>query len=226
MATIAQWDSGALPASAGANPPTVSGEEISFSGPGDGYVRFDLASSLTALSARYYLLTPTSWGSSSTPLLRMIFGGSSNGGQGAMSGSGTPGQIRVTTASGTISAASPSNTVALSSLYRIENQFDSANDAVQCRVFSGNSTTPLWDSGSASCDLTGPFTQIRLGRLANNDTPEFRMSHFKATDQLEWIGPVQEPSPPTVQVWDGTQLVSATVEVWDGTQLVPATIDI
>lgn len=224
MATIAQWDSGALPAVGGTNPPTVSGEAFTMPGPGGGYASWDFTGTPQA-SVRFYITTPASWASTAADILRLQYA-SGIGGRVALAGTGSPGAIRLCNATGTTIIASPNNTATVSTLHRIEIQYDSTADTVRGRVFAGDSLTPLWDSGLVSGDLTGAFTQLRLGKQAENNLPAFSMSHVLATNALEWLGPATPPDPgyPKVGIWDGAAFVEAdSYGVWDGAALMPGT---
>lgn len=227
MAVIAEWDSGPLPATGGADVPTVAGDQIVVAGPGQGYAIFDLGSPVGIYSFRYYLTLPAAWASAATNVVRAV-GGAGIRATNAIAGSGAPGQIRFAGNGGSTGQRnSPQNTVAFSATHRIEMRVDGPNSEYLARVYDTDDSTVLYESTVGPGGAMDAVTKFEVGKLSSTNLGEIRFSHFRAEDSLKWIGPYDPdpPDPPVgglkMEYWDGSNLIPVKAERWDGTNLVP-----
>lgn len=227
MATVVEWNSGALPATGGVDEPIVDGDEIVIPGPGQGYAMFTPSPLPEEFALRFYVRTPEAWASSATNIFRSI---STSGITSicALAGTGAPGQVRFSGQGGNTSTTSSSNNLlSLGSLYRVEMLVNGPEDTFRGRVYDdGNSL--LWDTGDVAGECSGEVIRVELGKTASNDLGEFRLSHIRVDDTLDWIGPWGDlpPQPSyTTHVWDGSSLVPVTLDgLWDGEELVSVTL--
>lgn len=180
MALPITWTSGALP--------QVIGSGVSISpggiGPDEGYirinqpsgdaahVRWDFAESESelAIATRVYIKTPTSWPSASYNVV--AFNNAAHGAiaMAAFSGSGAPGQIRLLRTGGGTVIASPNNTVAVNTWYRVELQMDGYNTKARVAIFHLATEEPLWASPwQTHVNYEVPVRRVAIGAI--NVTP-------------------------------------------------------
>lgn len=235
MSTIAQWDSGALPATYG-TAPTVSGD--AFTTAANTVSAGEWTTTATnQWSARYYITTPAAWPSASFSmfLAQAAFGGASPIlARANMAGSGQPGQLRLVRSGGTQLAASPNNTIALSTQYRIEIQANGTTSMMRMAVFPMGSDTALWsaDLAGATGTSVAAFT-VGNGSIGSAAPPTIGPLAYRhlliANTYGAWLGrdasdPLPSTGPEVLGVWNGTSVDAATMlGVWDGSAIIAAT---
>ena len=233
MTILASWASGALPAVTGdvtSDPavgvPTIPALKIASTAT-TAYARWTIASQ-DYIATSFYIRTPTTWPTTSVNIAAFRpTGGTISLGL-ALSGSGAPGQLRVTKSSGNI-LNSPAGTLAVATDYYVEVTYNAATTTATARVRPAGSAAWLWSNSVTDAALSTPVVHVDYGRVNTTPlTPDFWLDSITvATDPAD-LGPDPDeafPPPPAgndrVQVWNGTSLVPATVYVWTGTVLAP-----
>lgn len=118
-----------------------------------------------AIRGRVYFHTNTSWASASYAVVTLRPSGSTQSLSATLSGSGQPGQMRLTQA-GTALAQSPSNTLALNTWYRLEWAYVPADSAGRVEVFVMGSDVPLWSSGwHTNASFAQSTANVQIGRV-------------------------------------------------------------
>ena len=195
---LGQWDSGALPTTAGAgvsSAPTGGWDgrpAIQFNQQsGDvSLVRFEFGN-VTTVAARAYIQMPTTWAASSVSLIVARPNSTTVDGRTAIGGTGTPGQVRLqhTDPAGTVSSSS-NGTVTNSTWYRFELQLNQTTGQGRTAVFPLGSDTPLWSSNWQTADFGLTTYRIELGSIWGGVTiGQIRMTNLLVTDDVsQWIG--------------------------------------
>lgn len=172
-------------------------------------------------AGRLYFDTPSAWNSISHSLVEIHTDPSyAIVARIMLAGSSSPGQLRFfdgTAPTPVQIAATASNTLTLSTRYRLEWTLNQTTSMMVVKLYKGDSLTEV-----TSLSGTGSFGTSRNNVLfgnynVNNVVPVMTMDDFAISDTATLIGPKVVPSTPTVTVWNGTAEVSATLSVWDGT---------
>lgn len=215
MATLFEWDGGALPSITGTTP-TVSGHSMTFpAGSAANYAQWTVNTNQFTL--RWYVTVPSTWPSASWSILYAMTSGTANARMN-LSGSAAPGQVRYIRSGNTEIVRSYDNTVALSTQYRMEVQIDRVNQTYRGAVFPLMSETPLYDTGLLTSIDTGAaaFTALRLGHVdaAMIALGDLTVGRVKVTDTVgSWVGRHASDiatDPDTIIEWDGGDLPAIT----------------
>lgn len=231
MATLFEWDGGALPTITGTNPTVVDTHTMEFAaGSALNYAAWTMSTNQFTL--RYYVTIPSSWTSASWTMVA-VRASAAEPGRVNLAGSGSPGQFRWLRSGGTQFAQTPTNTVALNGTYRVEVQIDRVAQTYRAAIFGLLSTTPIYDSTLLTSIDTGAatFTEIRLGiASAGVSVGTLRIGRIMAVDAVgAWIGPHasdssggESPLEDHIALWNGAAATPAMiVGYWDGSSVAP-----
>ena len=224
--TIASWSGGALPTVSGtvtvdaavgvpSAPALKIGNDASAA-----YARFDFAAQ-PQVAARAYIRTPASWSSSAATILALRPTSSTIAVGVALTGTASPGRVRLTTTGGTIIAESPA-ILSVSTDYRIEVRYNSGTNTSVLAVYALGQDVPAWSSGPiAHASLTSTITRVDVGRVNNSPTvPEWWVDNIDVLDgsggpvgrhATDALSSTPLPTPPYV----------GPVGYWDGATLLP-----
>ena len=231
MATLFEWDGGALPAITGTAPSIINAHTMEFAA-GSALNYASWAMSADRFTLRYYVTIPSSWTSASWTISGIRTPSNENA-RINLAGSGSPGQFRWLRVGGTQFAQTPNNTVALNSTYRVEVQIDRVTQTYRAAIFELLSTTPIYDSTLLTGIDTGTatFTEIRLGiASAGVSVGTLRIGRIKAVDTVgAWIGPHASdgsgggsPLEDHIALWNGAAATPAMiVGYWNGSSVAP-----
>lgn len=181
-------------------------------------------STQTVGSGRIYLDTPSAWNSVSHSLveIHLAGGGTQIAARITLAGTGSPGQLRLYSADATtLVGSTPSNTLSVSTRYRIEWIVNHVAGTMTVKLYLGDSLTELASIGGSS-NYGINQGQVLFGNYSAAATPTLNMDDFAIGDSAVLIGPKAAPSAPTITVWNGTAEVPATISVWNGTAEVAA----
>lgn len=182
------------------------------------YVQWNLPEALPILSSRLFFKTPDVWPSASFGLILFRPSLATNGPSATISGSGQPGQLRLTAGATTLSQ-SANNTLATSTWYRIELQHKIGTSEARVAAFHLGLSTPLWYTPwmtHASFNTACPIVQV--GRTTSNpQVGAFRVSDIMIHNEAnDWLGGGNEQGV-TWGVWNGSVVKPASaVQVWTG----------
>ena len=235
MATIFEWDSGAL-ATAGAtvnntvNVVADTGFDRAVMPQSSATDSFSWPSlSLTMFTMRAYITMPSAWASVSAPLMCSQIAGGIQNSRMNLAGTGNPGQVRLIAHNNTQVAQSANSLLSFSTVYRWEMQVDTVNSTIRGAVFPLGSDTPVWDSGLINHDVGGTTVQLRFGKAVSSipSLPEISISRVKAVDTVgSWVGRHAsdtmggDPEDPgsSIALWEAAEAQSsALLGVWNGT---------
>lgn len=213
MATLFEWDGGALPSITGTTP-TVSGHSMIFAtGSADNVAQWPISADQFTL--RWYFKVPSAWAAAAWSMMIARASSASNA-RFNIAGSASPGQIRHIRA-GNTEILRASNIVSLSTEYRVEIQIDRINQTYRGAVFPLMSETPIHDTGLLTSIDTGAatFTNIWLGHVTGgNSLNELTIGRIKAVDTIgSWIGRHASDiaaDPDTIIEWDDGNLPEIT----------------
>lgn len=233
MATIIQWEGGALPTITGTNP-TVIGEYMEFAAGSDANYASWSGLSANAWSARFYVVLPSSWTASSWSVMQVLTGGTVNV-RANFGGTSAPGQVRLVRSANVQIANSINGAVATSTEYRFEIQVDRIAQTYRAAVFPLASDTALYDTGPMTGIDTGSaaatqfrlgmqggagvaFNAIRVGRIRVID--EVSMAGWigrHASDTLNTGGNPSEDGPDILGLWNGNGVDNVQIlGLWNG----------
>ncbi len=213
MATLFEWDGGALPSIVGTTP-TVDGHSMIFAtGSADNVAQWPISADQFTL--RWYFKVPSAWAAAAWSMMIARASSASNA-RFNIAGSASPGQIRHIRA-GNTEILRASNIVSLSTEYRVEIQIDRINQTYRGAVFPLMSETPIHDTGLLTSIDTGAatFTNIWLGHVTGgNSLNELTIGRIKAVDTIgSWIGRHASDiaaDPDTIIEWDDGNLPEIT----------------
>ncbi len=221
MATLFEWDGGALPSIVGTTP-TVDGYSMTFAaGTADNIAQWPISADQFTL--RWYFKVPSAWSSAAWSMMIARASAVSNA-RFNVAGSASPGQVRHIRA-GNTEILRASNVVSLSTEYRVEIQVDRVNQTYRGAVFPLMSEIPIHDTGLLTSIDTGAaaFTNIWLGRVTSgNSLNELTIGRIKAVDTVgSWVGRHASDistDPDTIIEWDGGALpaITGTTPTLDG----------
>lgn len=179
---------------------------------------------LTKSAGRFYFTTPSAWNSVSHAIAQMATGGTLCA-RINISGTGAPGQLRITNAAATQVAATASNTIALSTRYRVEWTLDQVAGVFTVNMYLGDSTT-VFTTLSATSSYGASCNRVVFGNYSAAAVPLMQFDDFAIADTATLIGPavVTPPATATIKLWNGTAEVAVTAKLWNGTAEVPLTI--
>lgn len=234
MATIVEWDGGALPQYIAPTTPTVDGEYMVFDAASDSSFAVWPGLSLPRYSARAYVTLPSAWTTTSYSLIRSQTSGVITS-RLNVGGSGAPGQIRALRNGGVQVAQSSNGLVTTGGHYRLEMQADWGAQTLRVGVFPLASDTPLWDSGVlAGMDVgAANFTQFNIGAATGAMFHEsIRVGRILVTDGVgPWLGrhasdTLTPPGGPEVfGVWNGSDVEEAEIlGLWNGSTIEPVEV--
>lgn len=149
-------------------------------------LRWDLAATTTLYSGEFWIETPASWASSSHTIFAMAQPDALRHFRLNLSGSGAPGQLRLVNGSGATIDNTPSNTLANSTLYRIQFRCDTGTGDAAARVY--DEFGALLDEISGNADFGGAVDAVQWGNPFTAPTvPTLLMDALQVTDTDEWI---------------------------------------
>lgn len=226
MATVFSWEGGTLPTVVGdvsldsgfgipTQPSILVGD-----GEGAAGVRWD-HDPVDEMAVRFYVRTPSAWGSSACNILGLRPTNSGLAAAIAFAGTGQPGQLRLVRTGGSQTASSSAGLMETSSLYRIEIRYDSINQRARLAIWSfEGSNTPLWDSGwQTHSDYGSAIIRSDIGRIQSNPLIEYSLDSILAADSSDSLprhagdaeGGEPEPDPVLPITWDTGPLPEVTV---------------
>ncbi len=235
MATVLEWNSGAITAAGGFVTGTVN--VVADSGFDRAVIPQSSASDyfewnslgLTRFTIRAYITMPSAWASTSATLICSQVSGGAQNSRMNLAGTGSPGQVRLISNNNTQVAASATGLVSFSTTLRWEVQVDTVNSTIRGAVFPLNSDTPVWDSGLISSDVGGTTTILKFGKGVGTipSLPQISISRVKVVDVVgAWIGrhatdtlsgPSDGPDS-AIALWNAVEAQSsALLGVWNGT---------
>lgn len=170
-------------------------------------------------AGRVYFDTPSAWNSISHSLVEIHTDPSyAIVARITLTGSGTPGAMRLydgTSPTPVQIATTATNTLTLSTRYRVEWTLDQTASMMVVKLYKGDSMTEVASlSGSGSYGTSR--NNVLFGNYSTAATPTINMDDFAISDTAVLIGPKVAPATPTVTVWNGTAEVAATMTVWNG----------
>lgn len=220
------WDGGALPTVAGSvtvdATSIVNADSLKIANDAAAAnARFTLTSAKDQVVTRFYIRTPASWSSAAATIFALRpTNVASTIASVQMTGSGSPGRLRLTTVGGVTVAESPSNTILVNTNYRIEVRYNGATGTAVLSVYPMGEDVPSWSSGvMANANFVSPILRVDIGRV--NTTPavsEFYLDGiYVASDTTgtlprhsgDTLSPTAVPKPPyagAISFWDGTKL--------------------
>lgn len=182
--------------------------------------RFALASPASELAFRFYLRTPSAWPASACTLAGLRPTPSTLSASITLTGTSSPGRLRLTTVGGTMVAETPANTLALSSNYRVELRYNASTSSAYLNLFDMGENVSKFSSGQkVDANFALPVERIDIGRL--NATPAVNPFYFDGVQIVtgatriigrhdgDTLSPTAAPTPPYVGalgLWDGTKL--------------------
>lgn len=180
---------------------------------------------LTKSAGRFYFTTPSAWNASSHAIAQLSTGAATLCARINLSGSGSPGQLRLTNAAATQVANTANNTVALSTRYRVEWTLDQVAGVFTVNMYQGDSTT-VFTSLSATSSYGASCNRVVFGNYSAAAVPLMQFDDFAVADTAAFIGPAVTlpPATPTVKLWNGTAEVAVTAKLWNGTTEVALTV--
>lgn len=229
------WTTGAAPSNFGGGVAVVAGgltPDVS------GVLRFEQAEGSACytewdllgreqglLCIRAYFCTPSSWASSAWGLINLRPTPSTLVASLTISGAGQPGQIRLSGTGGANLAVAPNNTIALSSWYRLEMQYDAAQTRARVAVFAFNSVEPMWESGwVANAGFSELIRLVQIGRVTLSPVvAPFGVDEIiiDNTAKPDWIGRSANEAGYEFTYWDGSTQTPVTLTYWNGSAETP-----
>lgn len=190
------------------------------SGSGSLYVEYSPIVPLSEVSLRAYVRTPDSWPSAARSMISFM-NNFAEVLRCTFSGTGQPGNLRLTGAGGVTLASSGNQLIQPGRWYRFEMQANVDEGLQRLCVWYLGSDVPLWQSGWIEDSFVGPITSVRVGWTGNNPSiAPIHMGGLLAVDSIEenWIGRHEDdqPVPLVMTVWDGSQETSVTMSLWTG----------
>lgn len=177
---------------------------------------------LTQCAGRFYFTTPTVWNSVSHAIAQMAFG-STLCARINISGSGAPGQLRITNAAATQVGATANNTLALNTRYRVEWTLDQVAGVFTVNMYLGDSTT-VFTTLSATSNYGASCNRVVFGNYSAAAVPLMQFDDFAVADTSSFIGPAAASATPTIKLWNGTAEVAVSAKLWNGTAEVPLSL--
>lgn len=162
----------AIPGTINASVEPVSGTTnviaVNQVGSDTGYLQIPVPAGSTTNPVRHraYFNAGSTWASASFGLITMRPTLSTVGAVATISGSGQPGQMRLTRVGGASVVNSPTDTLALNTWYRVELMVVPLASRARVEVFNMGSDEPLWSSGwQTHSDFSSANNHIQVGRV-------------------------------------------------------------
>ena len=143
-----------------------------------------LSDAQAAARLRFYFKTPAAWGASAMPIAN-IRGAieAATRFEVVIGGTGAPGRIRVHDASSTQVVASPENTMATSTWYRVEVGFDMAVGTLRLYLYNLAGTLLYDTNGLTSFPFSASnFQRVYIGQFNISPTLTMLYGHVRLTD--------------------------------------------
>ena len=220
-----EWSGGALPTVAGdvtVDPTSiVNSESLKIANTASAAnARFEIVAA-SKVAMRFYIRTPSAWPSASVTIAGFRPTTSSLATSINLTGSGSPGRLRLSAPGGVTLEESPQNTLLVSTDYRVELRYDTTTKAAALAIYPMNENVAVWSSGRIVNDnFSLPIIRADIGRL--NNTPvvnDFYLDGIQIVSGYagaigrhagDTLSPSAVPSPPyagAISFWDGTNLL-------------------
>lgn len=248
MATLAEWDDGALPVRLGGNFELGSFDNIwpnnwiniDHNGVGPAQLRWEFDLPQDVITVRAYIRTPPWWPTATNRFISILGEGPTNHLTSfSFAGESNGGQLRIVSGSSSnFVAMSPTRLLQVSRWYRFTLQINYTNQTVRGRVWHLHNpdNQSLWDSGVVATEwptntrgriLTIGSVQgsllmghLRMAHMRCTDTPAIVTRH--TSDNYPWSPPEGDYSQVRL-VQDGLLVSPHSIRLWDyNGQLVPA----
>lgn len=171
---------------------------------------------------RFYIRTPATWPSAACTFAGLRTTTTSMSASITMTGSGSPGRLRLTTVGGTTVAETPGNTLALNTNYRVEVRYDADQSMAVLNVYLMGEDNPLYSSGwIVNSNFNASLIRVDLGRI--NATPAVSEFFIDGVEILSGITKLIGRHETDVLSASATPLLPyvGPLGFWDGTKLWP-----